>query len=155
MKLTEAEWQIMKALWQNFPATTRQIAERLPDEINWAYTTIKTMLTRLADKKAVKETKKRNVGFYEPVLTRQNADRTARARATQGNVGIRNQGLVIARGGNCQRFQRGLNITDSECNGACGRVFRCRLITNSADGRCVVIIGHRHRIITGKQVGLL
>ena len=54
MKLTEAEWQIMKALWENFPATTRQIAERLPDEINWAYTTIKTMLTRLADKKVVK-----------------------------------------------------------------------------------------------------
>jgi predicted transcriptional regulator len=77
MKLTEAEWQIMNALWENFPATTRQIAERLPDEINWAYTTIKTMLTRLADKKAVKETKKRNVGFYEPVLTRQNAQRNA------------------------------------------------------------------------------
>ena len=77
MKLTEAEWQIMNALWENFPATTRQIAERLPDEINWAYTTIKTMLTRLADKKVVKETKKGNVGFYEPVLTRENAQRNA------------------------------------------------------------------------------
>jgi BlaI family penicillinase repressor len=77
MKLTEAEWQIMKALWENFPATTRQIAERLPDEINWAYTTIKTMLTRLADKKVVKETKKGNVGFYEPIMTRQNAQRNA------------------------------------------------------------------------------
>ena len=77
MKLTEAEWQIMNALWENFPATTRQIAERLPDEINWAYTTIKTMLTRLADKKVVKETKKGNVGFYEPIMTRQNAQRNA------------------------------------------------------------------------------
>ena len=77
MKLTEAEWQIMKALWENFPATTRQVAERLPDEINWAYTTIKTMLTRLADKKVVKETKKGNVGFYEPIMTRQNAQRNA------------------------------------------------------------------------------
>ena len=77
MKLTEAEWQIMKALWENFPATTRQIAERLPDEINWAYTTIKTMLTRLADKKVVKETKRGNVGFYEPVLSRPQAQRNA------------------------------------------------------------------------------
>ena len=77
MKLTEAEWQIMNALWENFPATTRQIAERLPDEINWAYTTIKTMLTRLADKKVVKETKKGNVGFYEPVLSRPQAQRNA------------------------------------------------------------------------------
>ncbi|MHC4782968.1 MAG: BlaI/MecI/CopY family transcriptional regulator [Planctomycetota bacterium] len=77
MKLTEAEWQIMNALWENFPATTRQIAGRLPDEINWAYTTIKTMLTRLADKKVVKETKKGNVGFYEPVLSRPQAQRNA------------------------------------------------------------------------------
>ena len=77
MKLTEAEWQIMKALWEKWPATARQIAERLPDEVNWAYTTIKTMLTRLADKKAVKETKKGSVGLYEPVLSRSNAQRNA------------------------------------------------------------------------------
>ena len=77
MKLTEAEWQIMNALWENWPATARQIADRLPNNINWAYTTIKTMLTRLADKKAVKETKNGNVGYYEPILSRQNAQRTA------------------------------------------------------------------------------
>jgi predicted transcriptional regulator len=77
MKLTEAEWQIMNALWESWPATARQIAERLPKDINWAYTTIKTMLTRLADKNAIKETKNGNIGYYEPVLTRQNARRSA------------------------------------------------------------------------------
>ncbi len=77
MKLTEAEWQIMNALWENFPATARQIADGLGDEVDWAYTTIKTMLTRLANKKCVKETKKGNVAVYEPVLTRQNARQNA------------------------------------------------------------------------------
>ncbi len=77
MKLTEAEWQIMNALWSEWPATARQIAGRLPDDINWAYTTIKTMLTRLTDKNAVKESKKGNIGLYEPILTRQNAQRSA------------------------------------------------------------------------------
>lgn len=77
MKLTEAEWQIMNALWIDWPATARQIAERLPGDVNWAYTTIKTMLTRLADKKAVKEAKKGNVGYYEPIITRQHAQRNA------------------------------------------------------------------------------
>ena len=77
MKLTEAEWQIMNALWENWPATARQIAERLPNNINWAYTTIKTMLTRLTDKNAVKETKKGNVGLYEPILSRPQARRSA------------------------------------------------------------------------------
>ena len=77
MKLTEAEWQIMNALWDNWPATARQIADRLPENVNWAYTTIKTMLTRLAEKQAIKETKKGSIGIYEPILTRQNARRSA------------------------------------------------------------------------------
>ena len=77
MKLTEAEWQIMNALWEQWPATARQIAGRLPDDVKWAYTTIKTMLTRLTDKNAVKETKRGNVGFYEPILTRPDARRNA------------------------------------------------------------------------------
>ena len=77
MKLTEAEWQIMKALWAEWPATGRQVADRLGDDVNWAYTTIKTMLTRLADKNAVKETKNGNVSIYEPIITRQHAQRKA------------------------------------------------------------------------------
>ncbi len=77
MKLTEAEWQIMNTLWEDWPATGRQIADRLPENVNWAYTTIKTMLTRLADKQAVKETKKGSIGIYEPILSRQNARRNA------------------------------------------------------------------------------
>jgi predicted transcriptional regulator len=77
MKLTVAEWQIMNALWEDWPATARQVADRLPENINWAYTTIKTMLTRLAEKQAVKETKKGSIGVYEPILTRQNARRSA------------------------------------------------------------------------------
>lgn len=77
MKLTDAEWQIMNALWENFPATARQIADRLGDEVNWAYTTIKTMLTRLAEKKAVKESKKGNISIYEPIISRPDAQRNA------------------------------------------------------------------------------
>ena len=77
MKLTEAEWQIMNALWESFPATARQIANGLGDEVDWAYTTIKTMLTRLANKKCVKETKKGNVAVYEPLLSRPQAQRNA------------------------------------------------------------------------------
>jgi BlaI family penicillinase repressor len=77
MRLTEAEWQIMNALWQKHPATARQIAQRLPEGVNWAYTTIKTMLTRLAEKKAVSETKQGSIGIYEPLLTRQAARQNA------------------------------------------------------------------------------
>jgi len=73
MKLTEAEWQIMNALWQKHPATARQIMERLDRRINWAYTTVKTMLTRLAEKDAVSEVKQGNTSVYEPLVSQRKA----------------------------------------------------------------------------------
>jgi BlaI family penicillinase repressor len=73
MKLTEAEWQIMNALWQEHPATARQIRGRLPAGVNWAYTTIKTMLTRLVEKKAVRETKQGNTSVYDPLVSQRKA----------------------------------------------------------------------------------
>lgn len=77
MKLTESEWQIMNALWQEHPATAREIAGRLPDEIRWAYTTIKTLLSRLVVKQAVSERKQGNASVYEPLVTRDRARRSA------------------------------------------------------------------------------
>lgn len=77
MKLTDAEWQIMNALWKGWPATAREIAGRLPADVKWAYTTIKTMLTRLAEKGAVAEAKRGNVGVYEPLVSLQEARRSA------------------------------------------------------------------------------
>jgi BlaI family penicillinase repressor len=73
MKLTEAEWQIMNALWQKHPATAREIMERLPAAVNWAYTTIKTMLTRLVEKDAVSEVKQGNTSVYEPLVSQRKA----------------------------------------------------------------------------------
>ena len=77
MKLTEAEWQIMNALWQKHPATAREIMERLPAGVNWAYTTIKTMLTRLAEKDAVSEVKQGNTSVYEPLVSQRKAQLSA------------------------------------------------------------------------------
>ncbi len=83
MKLTGAEWHIMNALWRDWPATAREIEARLPDEVGWAYTTIRSMLARLVEKGAVREYKRSNVSFYEPILTR----RKARMAALQSVVG--------------------------------------------------------------------
>ena len=77
MKLSDAEWQIMNALWKQYPATAREIAENLPGEIQWAYTTIKTLLARLAVKNAVSEQKRGNTSVYEPLVSLKKARRTA------------------------------------------------------------------------------
>ena len=77
MKLTEPEWIIMNVLWDRHPAKARGIVERLPAGVNWAYTTVKTMLDRLVEKRAVKKSKRGKIAYYEPVLSRRQARRTA------------------------------------------------------------------------------
>ncbi len=77
MKITDAEWQIMNCLWEKHPATARGIAGRLPKDVQWAYTTIRTLLARLIEKDAVREYKEGNTSLYEPILTRDNARRSA------------------------------------------------------------------------------
>ena len=77
MKFSNTEWQIMNALWKRHPATAREIIEQIPGEVEWAYTTVKTMLTRLVAKEAVSEHKRGNTSFYEPLVEREQAQRSA------------------------------------------------------------------------------
>ena len=80
MHLSESEWKIMNVLWEDHPATAREVAGRLPDDVSWAYTTIKTMLTRLVAKGAVSEEKRGNTSVYEPLVSRHRARRSALGR---------------------------------------------------------------------------
>jgi len=79
MRLTRAEWQLMNALWQEHPATAREIADRLPPETEWSYSTIKTMLRRLTEKGAISEHKRSNLSFFEPLLSKRKARMAALA----------------------------------------------------------------------------
>jgi BlaI family transcriptional regulator, penicillinase repressor len=77
MKLSQNEWKIMNALWKRSPATAREIIEQLQEETEWAYTTVKTMLSRLVTKEAVSEYKRGNTSLYEPLIARDSAHRNA------------------------------------------------------------------------------
>ena len=57
MKLTEPEWLVMNALWDKHPATVKDIVAQLSGKASWAYTTVKTMLDRLTEKRAVRKKK--------------------------------------------------------------------------------------------------
>jgi predicted transcriptional regulator len=80
--LTDAEWKVMRCLWDRSPATAREVADRL--ETDWAYTTVKTFLDRLVGKGAVRARRRGATISFAPVLTRAAARRSAvRALATK------------------------------------------------------------------------
>lgn len=75
--ISDAEWKVMEALWRKHPASARQVLEQIEDDTHWAYTTVKTMLSRLMEKGVLSVTKEGNTSFYQPVITRAQARRTA------------------------------------------------------------------------------
>lgn len=77
MTLSDAEWKVMEALWERSPATVRDVRERLRPTTGWAYTTVKTILERMAAKGAIARRLRDRVGWFEPRLSRREARRSA------------------------------------------------------------------------------
>ena len=76
MKLTDAEWKVMDTLWEDAPLTAREILEHMEPDNQWAYTTVKTVLTRLHTKNAVDVDVRGNANFYRPTVSREDARHT-------------------------------------------------------------------------------
>jgi BlaI family transcriptional regulator, penicillinase repressor len=76
--LTPAEFDVMKALWRRRAGTVAEVRAALAEAgIAQAYTTVMTLLGRLADKDAVKVDRDRQPFVYRPALRR---DTVLRAR---------------------------------------------------------------------------
>ena len=52
-QISDAEWDVMKIVWDHGPITAGQIVQRLESERDWAPRTVKTLLGRLVKKGAV------------------------------------------------------------------------------------------------------
>ena len=70
-KISDSEWLIMDALWRRHPATAVEIANELNPRTQWQDQTVRTMLRRLIDKKAVKYRADGKTYYYEPAVTRE------------------------------------------------------------------------------------
>lgn len=91
MRLSDAEWQVMNVLWERAPRTAREVLVEVRGSTGWAYTTVKTMLARLAEKGAASARLEGNKSLYTPRITRDEARRSAVSglleRAFDGTVG--------------------------------------------------------------------
>lgn len=52
--IAESEWSIMEALWESNPQTASEVAKALRTSTGWAENTVRTLLTRLVEKGALK-----------------------------------------------------------------------------------------------------
>lgn len=52
--IAESEWSVMEALWESSPQTASEITKALRPTTNWAENTVRTLLTRLVEKGALK-----------------------------------------------------------------------------------------------------
>ena len=62
--LTEAEWDVMKVVWENEPCAAGTVQEALKKNKGWAYSTVKTTMDRMAAKGLLKVTKIRNLQLF-------------------------------------------------------------------------------------------
>jgi BlaI family penicillinase repressor len=52
-EISDAEWNVMKVVWDHGPLTSGEVVKRLADEKDWKPRTVKTLLSRLVQKGAV------------------------------------------------------------------------------------------------------
>jgi len=98
IRLSAADWRLMRALWASSAcegrATARQVLDALEPGTEWAYTTVKTMLDRLVEKRHVTRSKRGLAAHYRARLSREDAERREVKALSEGVFGGRRAPLV-------------------------------------------------------------
>ncbi|MBW8035975.1 MAG: BlaI/MecI/CopY family transcriptional regulator [Planctomycetes bacterium] len=72
-ELTEAEWAIMKVVWENEPCAAGTVQEALTKSKDWAYSTVKTTMDRMSGKGLLEITKIRNLQLFSSMISQEDA----------------------------------------------------------------------------------
>lgn len=67
-QISEAEFEVMKIVWQYAPISTNEITERLMKTTSWGPKTIQTLIKRLTNKGALTYEKEGRVYVYTPLV---------------------------------------------------------------------------------------
>ncbi len=74
-ELTQGEWTIMEVLWERQRCTAPDVQEHLEECTGWAYSTVKTMMDRMATKGILETERIRKMILYRPAIKRAQAQR--------------------------------------------------------------------------------
>ncbi len=69
MKISDAEWRVMRIVWQRRTVTAAEVIEALAPKTDWNHRTVRTLLGRLAEKGALKTEQEGNRYVYRPNVT--------------------------------------------------------------------------------------
>jgi predicted transcriptional regulator len=69
-QLTEGEWAIIQAVWDNEPCAAPAVQEKLEAKKSWTYSTVKTMMDRMVTKGLLKTKRIRNLILYRSAITK-------------------------------------------------------------------------------------
>lgn len=70
MRITQAEAEIMDALWRSAPQTAEELIATVGAQQDWSAGTVKTLLNRLLGKGAIAADKDGRRYLYRPLVTR-------------------------------------------------------------------------------------
>jgi len=82
-ELTEGEWAIIQAVWDNEPCAAPMVQEELEAQKSWTYSTVKTLMDRMVTKGLLKPKKIRNLILYRSAITRRQAQKSEIMRAVK------------------------------------------------------------------------
>lgn len=74
-ELTQAEWEIIAAVWEHEPCAAPTVQEALEKKKGWSYSTVKTLMDRMVKKRLLRPERIRNLILYRSAVTRQQAQR--------------------------------------------------------------------------------
>jgi BlaI family transcriptional regulator, penicillinase repressor len=69
-EISKAEYAVLDALWQGYPATASDIIQRLNEHSDWHEKTVKTLLSRLVKKAAIDFDKQQRSYLYYPLIAK-------------------------------------------------------------------------------------
>jgi BlaI family penicillinase repressor len=76
LPITEAEWKIIKLLWEQSPMTMPELTKRLEPETGWSKHTVITLLKRMLAKGTVRVEESEPARLYYPLIERTEAVRS-------------------------------------------------------------------------------
>ena len=82
-ELTEGEWAIIQAVWDNEPCAAPAVQEELQARKSWTYSTVKTMMDRMVTKGLLRTERIRNLILYRSAITRIQAQKGEIMRAVK------------------------------------------------------------------------